>query len=155
SMAYRLLAIDLDGTLLRHDKSIDERDTAAIHELQRAGVTVTIVTGRLRSGADGAARACAIEGPIACVEGSHLVDLATNTTLVHHPMTAHVPRLLRSTFADHGLATFVFDADGIHHDDAGTPYADYIRTWSPNVRVVEEELAWQTLPLAAVAVGGP
>src|SRR3989442_12694438 len=109
-MTYRLLAIDLDGTLFRHDKTIDERDTAAIRELQRAGITTTIVTGRLRSGAAGAARACSIEGAIACVEGSHLVELATGTTLVHHPMTAHVPKLLRTTFSAHRLATFVFDA---------------------------------------------
>src|SRR6185503_16507918 len=86
SMAYRLLALDLDGTLLRRDHTVDPRDVAAIAELQAAGVTVTIATGRLQSGATGAARACAIEGTIACVEGSHLVELSTNTTLAHYPM---------------------------------------------------------------------
>ncbi|HEV7557498.1 MAG TPA: HAD hydrolase family protein, partial [Kofleriaceae bacterium] len=59
---YRLLALDLDGTLLRSDKTIDERDLAAIREVQAAGVTVTIVTGRLHSGSDAAARACGISG---------------------------------------------------------------------------------------------
>ena len=77
-MQYRLLALDLDGTLLRADQRVDERDIAAISELQAAGVTVTIVTGRLHSGATGAARACAIEGAIACMEGSHLVEIALN-----------------------------------------------------------------------------
>jgi Cof subfamily protein (haloacid dehalogenase superfamily) len=153
SMAYRLLALDLDGTLLRSDHSVDPRDVAAIAELQAAGVTVTIVTGRLRSGAVGAARACAIEGAIACVEGSHLVELATNTTLVHHAMTAEVASVFRNAISAQGLAGFVFDADGIHHDHAATPYAGYVSTWSPNLRVVEEALAWQTLPLGAVAIG--
>jgi hypothetical protein len=32
-MAYRLLAVDLDGTLLRADKTIDPTDIAAIREL--------------------------------------------------------------------------------------------------------------------------
>jgi Cof subfamily protein (haloacid dehalogenase superfamily) len=152
-MTYRLLALDLDGTLLRHDHSVDARDIAAISELQAAGVTVTIVTGRLQSGAVGAARACAIEGAIACVEGSHLVELATGTTLVHHPMTDEVTTLLRATLATSGLVNFVFDSAGIHHDHAGAPYAGYVSTWSPNLRVVEEQLAWQTLPLAAVSIG--
>jgi Cof subfamily protein (haloacid dehalogenase superfamily) len=152
-MAYRLLALDLDGTLLRSDQRVDDDDVAAIAELQAAGVTVTIVTGRLHSGALGAARACAIEGAIACVEGSHLVELSSNKTLVHHPMATEVTTLLRSTLGDHGLASFVFDREGIHHDHGGAPYAGYIRTWSPNVRVVEEHLAWQTQPLAAVAIG--
>ncbi len=70
-MRYRLLALDLDGTLLRTDQRVDDLDIAAISELQAAGVTVTIVTGRLHSGATGAATACAIEGAIACMEGSH------------------------------------------------------------------------------------
>jgi Cof subfamily protein (haloacid dehalogenase superfamily) len=152
-MAYRLLALDLDGTLLRHDKSVDPRDIAAVRELQRAGVTVTIVTGRLRSGAAHAARACTIEGAIACVEGSHLVEMASGTTLAHHPVSEAPAAILRATFAAHELTTFVFDADGIHHDHAGAPYANYVSTWSPNLRVVEEELAWQTSPLAAVAIG--
>ena len=155
SMAYRLLALDLDGTLLRSDHSVDPRDVAAIAELQAAGVTVTIVTGRLHSGAVAAARACSIEGAIACVEGSHLIELATNTTLVHHPMDAEVAAIYRGAIRAHGLAGFVFDADGIHHDHASSPYARYVSTWSPNLRVVEEALAWQTLPLAAVAIGEP
>jgi Cof subfamily protein (haloacid dehalogenase superfamily) len=152
-MAYRLLALDLDGTLLRDDQRVDDRDIAAIAELQAAGVTVTIVTGRLHSGATGAARACAIEGAIACVEGSHLVELATGRTLVHHGMANDVAARVRAAFTDHGLTSFVFDAGGIHHDHAGAPYARYVSTWSPNLRVLEEEAMWQTVPLAAVAVG--
>ncbi|MBS1124290.1 MAG: Hydrolase superfamily [Deltaproteobacteria bacterium] len=154
-MSYRLLALDLDGTLLRSDQRVDAADVAAIAELQAAGVTVTIVTGRLQSGSLGAAAACAIEGAIACCEGSHLVELASNTTLHHHPIDADVCALLRTTLSSHGLASFVFDAQGIHHDHAGAPYAGYVSTWSPNLRIVEEELAWQTLPLAAVAIGEP
>jgi Cof subfamily protein (haloacid dehalogenase superfamily) len=152
-MSYRLLALDLDGTLLRSDQRVDERDIAAISEVQAAGVTVTIVTGRLHSGATGAAAACAIEGAIACCDGSHLVEVGSGRTLAHHGMTGEVAALVRATCADHGLSAFVFDAEGIHHDRSGAPYARYIRTWSPNLRVVEQELAWQTEPLGAVAIG--
>ena len=153
---YRLLALDLDGTLLRKDHTVDPRDIGAIKELRRAGVTITICTGRLQSGSLGAAAACDITGPIACMEGSHLVELATNTTLAHHPMTGDAIETLRSAITDNGLASFVFDASGIHHDQAGEPYAKYVATWSPNLRVVEDHhLAWQTLPLATVAIGEP
>jgi len=154
-MTYRLLALDLDGTLLRVDHTIDPRDIAAITELRAAGVTVTIVTGRLRTGSIAAARACGIDGAIACVEGSHIVDVDGATTHAHHPITGGIAGALRATFAEHELASFVFDAAGIHHDHAGAPYAGYVSTWSPNLRVVEEELAWQTEPLAAVAIGPP
>lgn len=153
-MAYRLLALDLDGTLLRSDGRVDDRDIAAIRDVRAAGVTVTIVTGRLHSGALGAARACAIEGAIACVEGSHIVDVETARTVSHHPITDVAA--VRAAFDAHALASFVFDADGIHHDAAGEPYADYVRTWSPNMqlrRLVEDNV-WAADPLAAVAIGG-
>jgi Cof subfamily protein (haloacid dehalogenase superfamily) len=152
---YRLLALDLDGTLLRSDQTIDDRDVAAIRALQDAGVVVTIVTGRLRSGATAAARRCGIEGAIACVEGSHIVDLGTGATLAHHPIDGEIAGGLRDAFAAAGLAGFVFDADGIHHDTAGEKFARYITTWSPNLRVVEDAAAWQCTPLAAVAIGEP
>jgi HAD superfamily hydrolase (TIGR01484 family) len=154
-MAYRLLAVDLDGTLLRRsDGRVDDRDAAAIHELRRAGVTVTINTGRLHSGSVEAARACGIVGPIACVEGSHLVEAESERTLVRHAMPPAVTHLLREAFR--GLATFVFEHDGIHHDEAGEPYAHYVGTWSRKLRVVEEALderVWANDPLAAVAIG--
>jgi hypothetical protein len=148
---YKLLALDLDGTLLRADHTVEPRDVAAIAELQRAGVRVTIVTGRLRSGSLGAARACAIEGPIACVEGSHLVDVESGASLAHHPIAPAWVSLLREAFV--GLEAFVFDTDGIHHEHGGAPFAHYVSTWSPNLRVVEQARAWDTEPLAAVAIG--
>jgi Cof subfamily protein (haloacid dehalogenase superfamily) len=158
SMAYRLLALDLDGTLLRSDGRVDDRDIAAIREVRAAGVTVTIVTGRLHSGAIAAANACSIEGLIACVEGSHLVEVGSNKTLAHHAMSPTVTHLLRDTFRANGLASFIFEADGIHHDEAGEPFARYVSTWSPNLRLVEEALderVWANDPLAAVAIGDP
>ena len=154
-MTYRLLAVDLDGTLLRADGRVDERDIAAIRELREAGVCVTIVTGRLHSGALFAAETCGIEGAIACMEGSHLVEVA-GKTLHRHAMTPAATATLRGAFKTHGLASFIFEADGIHHDERGEPYARYVSTWSPRLRVVEEALSehvWANDPLAAVAIG--
>jgi HAD superfamily hydrolase (TIGR01484 family) len=155
-MAYRLLAVDLDGTLLRSDGTVDARDVAAIRELQRAGVIVTIATGRLYSGALGAARACTIEGVIACCEGSHLIEVHSRRTLLHHAMTPAITAVLREVLGRHALAGFVFEADGIHHDETGEPFANYVATWSPNLTMVEEALdahVWAQSPLAAVAIG--
>jgi len=133
---YRLLALDLDGTLLRSDGHVDARDAAAIHELRAAGVTVTIATGRLHSGAMAAAQATGIQGAIACAEGSHIVDVASRRWLAHHPMNSEVTEVLRDVFSSYPLASFVFEADGIHYDEAGERFAGYVRTWSPNLGLV-------------------
>jgi len=157
NMSYRLLALDLDGTLLRSDGRVDDRDIAAIRELRASGTaTITIVTGRLHTGALEAAHATGIEGVIACMEGSHLVEVATSRTHAHHAMSAATTRILREAFTPHELAVFIFERDGIHHDERGERYAPYVRTWSPQMRLVEhalDERVWANDPLAAVALG--
>lgn len=150
---YRLLALDLDGTLLRTDHSVDPRDVGAIAELQKAGVTVTIVTGRLHSGSIEAARACAIEGAIACVEGSHIVDADGATTHAHHGLAPAEVALVRGAIEDAGLREFVFHAGGIHHRGGGDEDVDYVRVWSPLTRAVDGDEMWAIAPLGAIAVG--
>ena len=70
---YKLLALDVDGTLVRRDGSIHDEDFRAIQRLQDAGVPVSIATGRLYSGTREVARRIGVLGPIACVDGSHIV----------------------------------------------------------------------------------
>jgi len=43
---YRLLALDIDGTLLRSDKTISPRTLAAVFDARRFGVRVVLITGR-------------------------------------------------------------------------------------------------------------
>lgn len=43
---YKLVAIDMDGTLLRNDKSISDRTKNAIKKAKDKGVTVVVATGR-------------------------------------------------------------------------------------------------------------
>ncbi|MEM9753195.1 MAG: HAD-IIB family hydrolase [Planctomycetota bacterium] len=45
-LKYRLIGIDLDGTLLQPDQTILEADRKAIHIAQEAGITVVPCTGR-------------------------------------------------------------------------------------------------------------
>ena len=100
-----------------------------------------------------AARICAIDGAIACMEGSHLIDLATGATVAHHPLADAATARWRAAVDAHDLAGFVLDADGIHHDHRGAAYAGYVATWSPNLRVVDADAARTLAALATVAIG--
>ena len=46
SSRFRLLALDIDGTLLRSDKRVSPRTAAALGAAQSAGLRVVLVTGR-------------------------------------------------------------------------------------------------------------
>ncbi|MDI1448929.1 HAD family hydrolase [Polyangium sp. 6x1] len=157
-MTYKLLALDLDGTLLRHDGSLHERDRWAIERLQSGGVAVTICTGRLYSGSREAAVAARIQGPIACVDGSHIVDPRDDREHYHASLAGDRAAQLRRVLERHSTASFVFAHDSIVHDAAGAPWSSYVRTWSPKVTVVERVTShpyWEHERglLAVVAIG--
>ncbi len=136
-MKYKILALDLDGTLLRPDGSLHDRDRWAIKQIQSAGVHVTICTGRLYSGSRDAAVAARIEGPIACVDGSHIVNTKDGNEHLHITLAGDHATTLRRIVERHSVASFVFAQDAIVHDAEGEPWAPYVRTWSPNISVVD------------------
>lgn len=135
-MRYKLLAVDLDGTLLRHDGSIHPEDVAAVGRLKAAGVPVTIVTGRLYSGSRVAAETLALDGPIACVDGSHIVDAHDGRSLFHATLRGDAVGTLRELSLRAGLASFLFSQDQIAYDAAGKPFAGFVSTWSPMIEEV-------------------
>lgn len=52
SLPYRLLFLDLDGTLIGHDDVISPRTLDALHRAQRQGCVLVICTGRSRYAAE-------------------------------------------------------------------------------------------------------
>ncbi len=135
--APRLLAVDLDGTLLDARGVPHEKDVRALRALSASGVHVTIITGRLYSGTRGAAAALGLAGPVACVDGSHVVHAGTHTTMMHHAIRGANAGLLRDSLARSGPATFLFARDSIVHDEEGEPYLSYVATWSKDLRRAE------------------
>ncbi len=45
-MPYKLIAVDMDGTLLNKNKEISEGNIRAIREAAEAGIRVILATGR-------------------------------------------------------------------------------------------------------------
>lgn len=140
-LTYKLLASDIDGTLLRRDGTIHPHDAAAIRELQASGVPVTIITGRLYSGSCAIAREVGIAGPIACVDGSHIVEVASDAARFYRSLNGAHATALRGILDRLEIASFLFAQDGIVHDAAGEPFVPYVRTWSSKIEAVERVIA--------------
>ncbi|MDG4862870.1 Cof-type HAD-IIB family hydrolase [Streptomyces sp. T-3] len=71
----RLIATDLDGTLLRDDKSVSERTIAALAAAEAAGVEVFFVTGRPARWMDVVSEHVHGHGLAICGNGAAVVDL--------------------------------------------------------------------------------
>lgn len=86
ALPFRLVATDLDGTLLRSDGSVSERTRAALALAHRRGVEVVVTTGRPPRlvhplVADIGAADLAI-----CANGAIVVDLRTGAVETHRPL---------------------------------------------------------------------
>ncbi|MDT0545553.1 HAD family hydrolase [Streptomyces lonegramiae] len=71
----RLIATDLDGTLLRNDKSVSDRTVAALAAAERAGIEVFFVTGRPARWMDVVSAHVHGHGLAICANGAAVVDL--------------------------------------------------------------------------------
>jgi HAD superfamily hydrolase (TIGR01484 family) len=151
-----LLALDLDGTLLRDDKTIAPEDAAAIREATTRGMVITIATGRLASGALPIARRLRLTTPLICADGGLLVDPRTGAVLDRRVIAALDATAIVEALAAHGLAPFVFLADAIHCGADGEKHRGLVDTWSKNIVVhgsMGEISAWRTTEGVAVTVG--
>jgi Cof subfamily protein (haloacid dehalogenase superfamily) len=156
--AYKLLAIDLDGTLLDRDGEANDEDVSAIKRLMARGIKVTILTGRLFSGTRPSAQLLGIEGPVGCADGSHVVRVRGEKTLLHHGIRGKAADRLRASLDRNDLVAFLFAEDAIVHDERGADYLPYVRTWSTDLRYahrVTEHALWDSREgmTAVVALG--
>lgn len=80
---YRLLALDVDGTIATKDYSVPGPIKTAIRDAVNAGVVVSLVTGRMRRSALRYAIECGTNGPTVSYQGAvitapdHVTDIHT------------------------------------------------------------------------------
>jgi Cof subfamily protein (haloacid dehalogenase superfamily) len=68
----RLLISDVDGTLVRHDKSLTEANIAAFGRLRAAGIQSTLISARPPTGISHLAEVLGIDGPMGAFNGGTL-----------------------------------------------------------------------------------
>ena len=71
---WRLLALDLDGTLLTDELTVDVRDRAALERARSRGVEVTLLTGRMLPSAWPYLAELQITAPVVLYNGALIYD---------------------------------------------------------------------------------
>jgi len=155
--SYKLIGVDLDGTLLGMDGKPHAVDVAALRKVRERGVHVTVITGRLYAGSKESVIAIGADGPVACADGSHIVTGATHTTVIHKGIKGEAAGTLRDALATLHASTFVFARDTIFHDQRGRDLVPYVKIWSDDIReaaIFEREVWEPEHGLTAVVVIG-
>jgi Cof subfamily protein (haloacid dehalogenase superfamily) len=104
----RLIATDLDGTLLRSDHSLSERTRAALLACTATGIEVVFVTARPPRVVRHLVEQAGCAATAICVNGAMLHDFAAATTTYVHEFTPDTARRivdeLRPLLPDTGFA---------------------------------------------------
>jgi Cof subfamily protein (haloacid dehalogenase superfamily) len=94
---FRLVATDLDGTLLRSDGTVSARTRAALAATRAAGVEVVLVSARGPRGVQEVADDTGLSGTAICSNGAIVLDLATGEIVRERPIeTEMAVRLVRA-----------------------------------------------------------
>ncbi|HEY2554658.1 MAG TPA: Cof-type HAD-IIB family hydrolase [Candidatus Cybelea sp.] len=92
----RLVAFDVDGTLVGANLSISSAVRAAIERMKAAGVTGCLVTGRMYRATLPFARELGFDAPIICYQGAAIIDPESDAVLDHRAVENDVVRELAS-----------------------------------------------------------
>lgn len=85
-MDYRLIALDLDGTLLNDDGVLSAYNTMILQRCQKAGAVVTLATGRIHASALPFARSLALQDiPLITSHGA-VIRCADGPIIAHYPL---------------------------------------------------------------------
>lgn len=158
-MDYRLLALDLDGTLIGPDLVIHEEVQRAIAAAQQRQITVTLATGRMFGATVPFAERLRIDAPVICYQGALIRHPVSGAIYAHHPMPGDLASealaLLRA--ADVFVIAYVDERLCI---SARRPELDTYMSWHPEGAEVVvapdlENLALATPPTKLLFVAEP
>ncbi|MFW6308692.1 MAG: Cof-type HAD-IIB family hydrolase [bacterium] len=89
---HKLLALDLDGTLLDEKNNITEKNLLALKKAQQAGVEVVIATGRMLVSARPFFEKLVLSGPIITYNGALVKDIKLDEIISHQPVNLEITR---------------------------------------------------------------
>jgi Cof subfamily protein (haloacid dehalogenase superfamily) len=99
----RLIALDLDGTLVGPDLTIRPRVRDAIAQARERGVAITIVTGRMLAAARPFAHQLGIDGALVCYQGAAIFNVTTGQVVQMTPVRQDVTREVLAWAAERGI----------------------------------------------------
>ena len=126
-MGYRLIALDVDGTIRSGSNPIAERTRRAIDAAREAGAVVTLATGRAYRSAIVNSAALDIDVPIATSQGAYIADPVSGEVFRHRPLTG-----------DMALTTLDRLQKHIDLNDSGTQVVAYY----PGIMYVDRMSEW-------------
>ncbi|MFG2598025.1 HAD family hydrolase [Streptomyces sp. NPDC048462] len=150
---YALVATDLDGTLLRSDRTVGDRTRAALSLLAGHGARHVVVTGRSVSWTRHVLADLGCTGLAVCGQGGQVYDIDAGRQLTSVTLDRRLARtVLARTEAVTGPLIPAGDRDGVDGEVVAAPgYRHDLEGETPILRATAEDELW-ALPVRKVYV---
>jgi len=155
TLPIRLVALDIDGTLIDDDRPLQPRTIAAVAAARDRGVHVSLVTGRMTTSAMRFARELGLVDPIVAYQGALVRailpperDPRLGRILAHRPLAAGTAREALAWAKRHGLECHVNHLERfvVQADDPRAE--DYSAFFGARALVVPDLAAWLQRPVS-------
>ncbi|MHB9095722.1 MAG: Cof-type HAD-IIB family hydrolase [Eubacteriales bacterium] len=123
---FKLIATDLDDTLLNDALEVSPRNKRALRKAAEAGAVVTIATGRMFRSALPIALSLGVRIPIITYQGALITDIVSGDILWHKPLPLELARKVLAEGYRAGIHMNVYINDNLYVDSItpeGTGYA--------------------------------
>lgn len=124
-MKYKLIVVDMDGTLLNSKKEVSLENQNALKKAQDNGIQVAIATGRIFTSARFYAKLLGIETPIIACNGAIVRDDGNNEVLDINPIAKEGALKIIEIFKRHNVYFHVYDEEKIYVEELGFSSAIY------------------------------
>ena len=131
---YKLIAIDIDDTLLNDDIIVTEATKLALERAIQSGVTVTLATGRMYSSARKIADQIQLNVPIITYQGALVKTLLNEQVLYERCVPVDAARQLLQYAKEHNLHLQLYVDDILY----GTEDNERIQAYSQLVNIPYE-----------------
>ncbi|AXZ47416.1 TPA: pyridoxal phosphatase [Citrobacter freundii] len=124
-MNYKVIALDLDGTLLTPEKTILPESLLALQQARKLGAKVVIVTGRHHVAIHPFYQALALDTPAICCNGTLLYDYHEKRVIASDPLQPHQANQLIELLDAHNVHGLMYADDAMMYTK---PTGHIIRT---------------------------
>lgn len=115
-MKYKLLVLDIDGTVTNSKKEVTEKTREAIIKLQERGVLVAIASGRPPQGVYAVANRLEFErfgSYIMPFNGARIIDFKTKECVYEKTLPLHLPAKVWKDAVDNHIGIITYEGDKV------------------------------------------
>lgn len=139
-MKYKLLVLDVDGTLLNNEKEISKRTLAALLKVQHMGIRIVLASGRPTSGIMPFAKALELGnfgGYILSYNGCQVIKADTGEVMFERRINPEQIPYLEKKSRKNGFSIFTYHDDYILTDNADDLHIRK-EAWLNHLKIMEE-----------------